>query len=115
MEVSLSCVKMDTGLQLMSRSALSITAAAFETMLETLAALAEREAIADMIDGTVVRADHSAVRMTNGAKEPDALTLIFLYQDSSPYVFNSRQEVQHFWSRRAGEIVKFSCIFTLRN
>ncbi|MGR9319827.1 S1 family peptidase (plasmid) [Rhizobium leguminosarum] len=42
----------------------------------------------------------------------DIGALTFLYQDSSPYVFKSRQEVQNFWSTRAGEIEKFACIFT---
>ncbi|WP_237352752.1 S1 family peptidase [Rhizobium leguminosarum] len=42
----------------------------------------------------------------------DIGALTFLYQDSSPYVFKSRQEVQNFWSTRAGEIEKLACIFT---
>ena len=40
----------------------------FEVMLETLAAVVERDTTADMIDRTVVRADHCAVGLKKGIR-----------------------------------------------
>ena len=40
----------------------------FEAMLETLAAVVERDVSADMIDSTVVRAHHCAVGLKKGIK-----------------------------------------------
>ena len=45
----------------------------FEAMLETLAELAERDASADMIDRTVVRAHHCANGIKKGLKKPRRL------------------------------------------
>jgi hypothetical protein len=45
----------------------------FDAMLETLAELAGRDATADMIDSTVVRAHHCAVGMKRGLRKPRRL------------------------------------------
>ncbi len=45
----------------------------FDAMLETLAELAERDATADMIDSTVVRAHHCAVGIKRGLRKPRRL------------------------------------------
>ena len=42
----------------------------FEAMLETLAAVVERDTTADMIDSTVVRAHHCAVGLKKGIRRP---------------------------------------------
>ena len=42
----------------------------FEAMLETLAAVVERDTSADMIDSTVVRAHHCAVGLKKGIRRP---------------------------------------------
>ena len=42
----------------------------FEAMLETLAAVVERDTTADMIDSTVVRAHHCAVGLKRGIRRP---------------------------------------------
>lgn len=46
----------------------------FEAMLETLSELAERDASADMIDSTVVRAHHCAAGIKKGIKRPRRLS-----------------------------------------
>jgi hypothetical protein len=45
----------------------------FEAMLETLAAVVERDTTADMIDSTVVRAHHCAVGLKKGIGRPRGL------------------------------------------
>jgi transposase len=45
----------------------------FEAMLETLAAVVERDTTADMIDSTVVCAHHCAVGLKKGIKRPRGL------------------------------------------
>ena len=47
--------------------------AVFEAMLETLAAVVERDTTADMIDSTVVRAHHFAVGLKRGIRRPRGL------------------------------------------
>ena len=42
----------------------------FEAMLETLAAVVERDTTADMIDSTVVRAHHCAIGLKKGIRRP---------------------------------------------
>ena len=42
----------------------------FEAMLETLAAVVERDTTTDMIDSTVVRAHHCAVGLKKGIRRP---------------------------------------------
>ena len=42
----------------------------FEAMLEALAAVVERDATADMIDSTVIRAHHCAVGLKKGIRRP---------------------------------------------
>jgi hypothetical protein len=44
-----------------------------EAMLETLAEMVERDASADMIDSTVVRAHHCAVGVKKGFRKPRRL------------------------------------------
>lgn len=44
-----------------------VVAGVFEAMLETLAAVVERDVSADMIDSTVVRAHHCAVGLKRGS------------------------------------------------
>ncbi len=48
----------------------------FEAMLETLAAVVERDTTADMIDSTVVRAHHCAVGLKKGDYVFDKPTVI---------------------------------------
>jgi transposase len=45
----------------------------FDAMLETLAEMVERDASADMIDSTIVRAHHCAVGITRGLSKPRRL------------------------------------------
>ena len=45
----------------------------FEAMLETLAAVVERETTTDMIDSTLVRAHHGAVGLEKGNQETEGL------------------------------------------
>jgi transposase len=45
----------------------------FDAMLETLAEMVERDATADMIDSTVVRAHHCAVGIKKGLRKPRRL------------------------------------------
>ena len=45
----------------------------FDALLETLAEMVERGTSADMIDRTVVRADHCAVGIKKGIKRPRGL------------------------------------------
>lgn len=45
----------------------------FDAMLETLAAMVERDTSADMIDSTVVRAHHCAVGLKKEIKRPRGL------------------------------------------
>jgi transposase len=45
----------------------------FDAMLETLAEMAERDAAADMIDSTIVRAHHCAVGIKRGLRKPRRL------------------------------------------
>ena len=47
-----------------------IVTGVFEAMLETLAAVVERDTTADMIDSTVVRAHHCAVGLKKGIRRP---------------------------------------------
>jgi transposase len=47
-----------------------VTTGVFDAMLETLAELARRDTTADMIDSTVVRADHCAVGIKRGLRKP---------------------------------------------
>jgi transposase len=47
----------------------------FEAMLETLAAVVERDTTADMIDSTVVRAHHCAVGLKRGIRRPRGLAV----------------------------------------
>jgi hypothetical protein len=50
-----------------------VTTGVFDAMLETLAELAGRDAAADMIDSTVVRAHHCAVGIKRGLSKPRRL------------------------------------------
>lgn len=50
-----------------------VTTGVFDAMLETLAEMAERDASADMIDSTVVRAHHCAVGIKRGLSKPRRL------------------------------------------
>ncbi len=50
-----------------------VTTGVFDAMLETLAELAGRDATADMIDGTVVRAHHCAVGIKRGLSKQRGL------------------------------------------
>jgi len=45
----------------------------FDAMLETLAEMVERDATADMIDSTVLRAHHCAVGIKKGLRKPRRL------------------------------------------
>lgn len=45
----------------------------FDTMLETLAEMVERDTSADMIDSTAVRTHHCAVRLKKGIRRPRGL------------------------------------------
>jgi len=45
----------------------------FDAMLETLAEMVERDATADMIDSTLVRAHHCAVGIKKGLRKPRRL------------------------------------------
>jgi transposase len=47
----------------------------FEAMLETLAAVVERDTTADMIDSTIVRAHHCAVGLKKGIRRPRGLAV----------------------------------------
>ncbi|MGO4450501.1 IS5 family transposase [Phyllobacterium sp. TAF24] len=47
-----------------------VTTGVFDAMLETLAEMVERDATADMIDSTVVRAHHCAVGIKRGLRKP---------------------------------------------
>jgi transposase len=46
------------------------TTGVFDAMLETLAGMVERDATADMIDSTIVRAHHCAVGIKRGLRKP---------------------------------------------
>lgn len=50
-----------------------VATAVFDAMLETLAEMVERDATADMIDSTVVRAHHCAVGIKRGLRKPRRL------------------------------------------
>lgn len=50
-----------------------VTTGVFDAMLETLAGMVERDATADMIDSTVVRAHHCAVGIKKGLRKPRRL------------------------------------------
>jgi len=50
-----------------------VTTGVFDAMLETLAEMVERDASADMIDSTVVRAHHCAVGIKRGLSKPRRL------------------------------------------
>ena len=50
-----------------------VTTGVFEAMLETLGEMVARDATADMIDSTVVRAHHCAVGIKKGLRKPRRL------------------------------------------
>lgn len=50
-----------------------VTTGVFDAMLETLAEMVERDATADMIDSTIVRAHHCAVGIKRGLRKPRRL------------------------------------------
>jgi transposase len=50
-----------------------VTTGMFDAMLETLTEMVERDATADMIDSTVVRAHHCAVGIKKGRRKPRRL------------------------------------------
>ncbi|GBQ41105.1 transposase [Komagataeibacter saccharivorans NRIC 0614] len=50
-----------------------VTTGVFDAMLETRAEMVERDATADMIDSTVVRAHHCAVGIKKGIRRPRRL------------------------------------------
>lgn len=50
-----------------------VTIGVFDAILETLAEMVERDATADMIDSTVVRAHHCAVGIKRGLRKPRRL------------------------------------------
>ena len=59
----------------------------FDAMLETLTEMVERDATADMIDSTIVRAHHCAVGINRGLSRPMTLPL------------RSNPDWSSFWSK----------------